>query len=244
MPVSKALSAKLPPFIRPGFQWDAAGCYLFDIDGTLLNSRDAVHYHAFRHAIRDLYGIDASIDCVPVHGNTDPGILRAVLQRAGMEEQKIIASLPAIVKKMCAEVETNREKLKPELCPGIPDLLVYLQQHGKVLGAASGNLEPVAWAKLGKAGLKGFFTFGSFSWPRETRLEIFQHAVELARSRLGPGTSVYVVGDTPSDIEAARAVGIPVITLATGIFAFDELLALKPDACLNTAADLLPSGRT
>jgi len=49
---------------------------------------------------------------------------------------------------------------------------------------------------------------------------------------------VCVVGDTPSDIEAARAVGVPVIALATGIYSFDDLLAHQPDACLECASDL------
>jgi len=63
--------------VRPGFRWDSADAFLFDIDGTLLNSGDAVHYFAFRNAIRDVLGIEASIEGVPVHGNTDVGILRA-----------------------------------------------------------------------------------------------------------------------------------------------------------------------
>ncbi len=48
-----------------------------------------------------------------------------------------------------------------------------------------------------------------------------------------------VVGDTPSDIEAARAVGVPVIALATGIYSFAQLRALNPDACFACGTDLL-----
>jgi phosphoglycolate phosphatase len=239
MPISPAPSAKHCPVIRPGFRWDSAECYLFDIDGTLLNSRDAIHYHAFHHAIRDLCGLDGRIDGVPVHGNTDPGILRAVLRRAGMEERKIASSLPRIIERMCSEVERNRQELAPELCPAIPDLLAYLRKRGKLLGAASGNLETVGWAKLEKAGLRQMFAFGAFSWPRETRGEIFSHGVDLARGRLSPAAAVFVVGDTPSDIEAAHSIGIPVIALATGVYSFDELLACGPDACFGCASDIL-----
>ena len=90
--------------MRPGFRWDSADAFLFDIDGTLLNSRDAVHYFAFRTAIRDVLGIEASIEGVPVHGNTDVGILRAVLQRAGLRDRAIDKHMPQIVARMCAEV--------------------------------------------------------------------------------------------------------------------------------------------
>ena len=48
-----------------------------------------------------------------------------------------------------------------------------------------------------------------------------------------------VVGDTPSDVQAARAIGVPVITLATGIFSFDDLKAHNPDACFGSGTDLL-----
>ena len=72
----------------------SADAYLFDIDGTLLNSGDAVHYDAFHRALRDVFGIEAKIEGVPVHGNTDVGILRAVTRNAGIDEatfQKIAA---------------------------------------------------------------------------------------------------------------------------------------------------------
>jgi phosphoglycolate phosphatase-like HAD superfamily hydrolase len=225
--------------VRPGFRWDSADAFLFDIDGTLLNSRDAVHYFAFRTAIRDVLGIEASIEGVPVHGNTDVGILRAVLQGAGLRDRAIDKHMPQIVARMCTEVQQNREQLNPEPCPSILELVNYLQGQGKLLGAASGNLETVGWLKLEKAGLRPFFTFASFSFPRELRAEIFQHGIDLARERLGEEASVTVVGDTPSDIEAARTVAVPVIALATGIYSFSQLQAHHPDACFACGTDLL-----
>ena len=225
--------------MRPGFRWDSADAFLFDIDGTLLNSRDAVHYFAFRNAIRDVLGIEASIEGVPVHGNTDVGILRAVLRRAGMKDVAIDKHMPQIVARMCAEVEQNREQLNPVLCPSILELIGHLQRQGKLLGAASGNLETVGWLKLEQAGLRPTFAFASFSFPRELRSEIFQHGIDLARQRLGGHASVTVVGDTPADIEAARAVDVPVIALATGIYSFAQLKAHDPDACFACGTDLL-----
>ncbi len=83
------------------------------------------------------------------------------------------------------------------------------------------------------------FAFASFSFPRELRAEIFQHGIELARERLGEEASVTVVGDTPADIQAARAVGVPVVALATGIYSFAQLKAHDPDACFACGTDLL-----
>jgi phosphoglycolate phosphatase len=232
-------------FLRPGFRWLSAAAYLFDIDGTLLNSRDAVHYFAFRNAMRETLGIEASIEGVPVHGNTDIGILRAVLRREGLKDSEIDSSLPEIIERMCAEVQRNREQLSPELCPSIRELVTQLHQSRKHLGVVSGNLEKIGWLKLEKAGLKPMFSFASFSYPRELRVEIFRHGLELVRNRLGGDCSTFIVGDTPSDIEAARATNTPVIALATGMYSFSDLLASGPDACLVCATDLLElNGKT
>jgi len=225
--------------VRAGFRWDAADAYLFDIDGTLLNSRDPVHYFAFRGAMRHVAGLDATIDNVPVHGNTDPGILRAVLRNHGLTDSEIDSHMPQIVDQMCAEVEQNCGELRPELCPSIPELVSRLHASGKLLGVASGNLERIGWLKLEKAGLRAMFSFGAFSYPRELRRDIFAYGIEQAQARLGAAASVFVVGDTPSDTEAAQSLGVPIICMATGIFPFQELMAHHPDACFACGTDLL-----
>src|SRR5947209_2577391 len=227
--------------VRPGFLWNSADAYLFDIDGTLLNSRDPVHYFAFSNAVRNIFSVEAKIDGVPVHGNTDVGILRAVLQRAAIADSEIDARLPQMIEQMCAEVQRNHEQIRAELCPSIGELVSGLHAQGKLLGAASGNLEPVGWLKLEKAGIRHWFSFGVFSYPLEFRRDIFSHGISQARKRLGEHAQVYVVGDTPSDIEAARAVNVPVIAVATGIYSFDDLLALQPDACFGCGTDMLNS---
>jgi phosphoglycolate phosphatase-like HAD superfamily hydrolase len=242
MSVLISSSAPGTPYIRAGFRWDAAQAYLFDIDGTLLNCRDAVHYRAFHQAVQDVLGIEAGIDGVPVHGNTDIGILRAALRRAGVDDACVDLHLPQIVEHMCAEAHRRREQFFPELCPSIRELVLHLLGRGKLTGIASGNLEPIGWIKLEKADLKPLFSFGSFAWPRESRAEIFAHGAFLARQRLRPSAEVCVLGDTPADIHAARVAGLPIIVLATGIYSFADLLAYEPDACFASASDLLALG--
>jgi phosphoglycolate phosphatase len=212
---------------------------IFDIDGTLLNSRDAVHYFAFLNAIRTVFSVEANTDGIHMHGNTDIGILRAVAQRAGIPPVALEAELPGIITRMCAEVESNSKDLRPELCPSIRDLITSLHDRGKILGVATGNFEAIGWAKLRAAGLRDYFTFGSFSDPHETRQAIFQNAVSIANKVL-PGASLLFFGDTPADISAARGVGVPLIALATGIFPLHELERHSPDAAFSCCTDLLP----
>jgi phosphoglycolate phosphatase len=237
------------PDAKPVRQCFSCNAYLFDIDGTLLNSRDGVHYHAFHHAVREVFGIDSSIDGVPVHGNTDIGILRAVARRAGLTDATFEAALPQALRHMCKEVSGNRGGLRPELCPSVVDLLEALRGAGKLMGIVSGNLDSIGWLKLRVAGIADYFAFGSFSAEaalndslslNESRADIFRQGIRRARSHLGGGGTVCIVGDTPSDIAAAREVAMPVIAVATGIFSAAQLRELNPDFCVECCADLLP----
>ncbi len=222
-----------------GFRWREADAYLFDIDGTLLNTVDGTHYHAFHHAVRDIYGVDSSIDGVPVHGNTDIGILRAVLRREGVSDAVFQEKLPAALAHMCSEVTENAGSIRTCLCPSIRELLESLRAAGKLMGVVSGNLEPIGWAKLESAGLRDFFPFGSFSDKNEQRADIFRHGMQEAWRRLGRKGSVCIVGDTPADIFAAQAAGAAVIAVATGIFSAADLSRLNPDLCVACCTDLL-----
>ena len=228
-------------YAKPGFDWKAADAYLFDIDGTLLNSRDTVHYFAFHHAVERVFGLDFRIDGVPVHGNTDVGILRAYLEVAGVPEGEWRPRLPEVLQIMTEEVARNAADLRPELCPSIRELVELLSAEGKLLGVASGNLEPVGWAKLRSCGLRDYFSFGAFSGEREKRDDIIALGVQKARELHGSQANVYVVGDTPADIRSAHANHIPAIAVATGIYSFEELLAHAPEMCISCCRDLMQS---
>lgn len=232
-------ASRLP--LGSGHGWIEADAYLFDIDGTLLNTRDGVHFYAFQNALQAVFGIRPSLEGVPVHGNTDMGILRAILQRAGISDSDVGARLPLAIQYMCDEVCANASSIRVEVCPSIPELLAHLEAAGKLLGITSGNLEAIGWAKLKAAGLRHFFTFGCYSHPAESRQEIFRHGSAEVRRLLGEDASVCVIGDTPSDIRAAQLVGIPIIAVATGIFPQHDLARLKPDACISCCTELLPS---
>jgi len=210
-----------------------ADAYVFDIDGTLLVSKDLVHWNALHRAMIETYGVDTTIEGIPYHGKTDLSILRAALAREGISDSEFEAKLPAAVTVVCREVEANHRKLAPKVSPGIVRLLELLKASGKLLGVASGNLETVGWHKIEAAGLRKFFTFGCFSDSHESRSEIFRHALEFVTAQLGPEAPACFVGDTPSDVEAARQVGAQILAVASGTFSFEELNACSPDLCVS-----------
>lgn len=216
-----------------------ADAYLFDIDGTLLSSRDRVHYNALNRAMQEAYGIDTTIAGVAYHGKTDVGILRAALERVSVSPEVFDANLSQALTIVCRQVSNNAADIVPRVCPGIPDLLAQLRNAGKLLGLASGNLEEVGWHKVKAAGLAGYFRFGCFSDRHEHRADIFQEGVVEAKHRLGAEAKICFIGDTPEDIKAARLANAHVIAVGTGIFKAEELAALQPDLCVACCADLL-----
>jgi len=224
-----------------GFRWMEADAYLFDIDGTLLVTRDLVHRNALHHAMREVYGVDTTIDGIAYHGKTDLGILRAALERMGISGEVFEAKLPAALDVVCLDVAANATRIVANVCEGIPEVLARLKSAGKLLGVASGNLEAVGWHKVEAAGLRQFFSFGCFSDHCELRVDIFRQGVAEARRGLGENAVVCFIGDTPEDIRAAQGVSAQVVAVCTGIFKNDELACHSPDACVNSCMELLAS---
>ena len=220
-----------------GFNWRAFDAYLFDIDGTLLNSRDPVHYEAFLVAMRELGGRAISLEGVTLHGSTDPLILLAALERAGFPGAEARPALQSAMDRMCSEVEKRSAELQPELCPAVHRLLTELKASGKTLGVASGNLERIGWAKLKAAGIAEFFSFGSFSDRHESRTEIFRWGAEQARGLCGSARLCFL-GDTPADVAAAQSCGFPIIAVATGIHSLSELARSEPQMCIPACETL------
>src|SRR6185437_1872722 len=91
-----------------------AEAYVFDIDGTLLMTRDLVHWNALHQAMLEAYGVDTTIDGIPYHGMTDLSILRATLAREGIQDGVFEASLPKALAVVCREVDANRAKIRPQ----------------------------------------------------------------------------------------------------------------------------------
>ena len=92
-------------------KWDEYDAYLFDVDGTLLHCRDAVHYFAFCDALTAIVGSLMNLDGVVAHGNVDTGILRDALMRTDVPEDVWRPKLEDAKNAMCAQVEKNRADL-------------------------------------------------------------------------------------------------------------------------------------
>jgi phosphoglycolate phosphatase-like HAD superfamily hydrolase len=226
--------------VSSGPRWLDADAYIFDIDGTLLNASGRAHYNAFSSALESIFGLRTTIDGVRWAGNTDIGILREVLEREGLSGDELDFKLNEVIEHMCVEVESNREHVRADVCPSINEIVRELNCNGRLLGVASGNFSRIGWIKVEAAGLRPYFSFGYFSDQFATRTEIFRAAIEEVRSRLGSSATTCIVGDTPSDIQAAKANYVPIIAVATGTYSYEELRSFSPDVCLRCCDDALP----
>jgi phosphoglycolate phosphatase len=222
-----------------GFRWRGADAYLFDIDGTLLLSPDRTHRYALHRAMLEIFGVETTIDGIAYHGKTDPGILRAALERAGISSEVIDSGMKPALEVVRRDATEKADRFKPNVLPGIREVLELLKGDGKLLGVTSGNLELVGWLKLKAAGLREFFELGCFADESELREQVFRKGVAEVRRRLGGGATVCFVGDTPDDVRAAQKVGGRVIAVGTGIFKVEDLATHRPDSCVATCADLL-----
>ena len=86
--------------IQPGFVWDGQDAYLFDIDGTLLRSRDRVHVDSFAASVRRVTGFEVTLAGIVLQGSTDTGILREACNQAGIPPEVLEAHTEAILAAM------------------------------------------------------------------------------------------------------------------------------------------------
>lgn len=218
--------------------WDGFDAYLFDIDGTLLHCRDAVHYFAFCEALTSVAGRPLTLDGVVTHGNTDMGIVRDALRVAGVPEDRWRSKLVGIQRQMCEHVAAHEEELCVEVMPHVRETLSALRARGALLGVATGNLEKIGTTKLRRAGLLEFFSFAGWSDGFEDRPRVFREAAVRARAIAGQDASLCVVGDTPADVSAARENGLFVIAVATGVHTRVALEEAAPDWCVADLREL------
>lgn len=226
-------------YIQDGFCWDKQNAYLFDIDGTLLRSRDRIHYQSFFDSVLSVMGRELVLDGVVLSGNTDPGILHDAFRLAELDADHWKPQLEEVLEHMRATVAAQRDQMNLVKMPGVDETLAYLHRKGAALGVGTGNLESIGWLKLEVLGIRHWFTFGGFSDRFHLRADMIAHAIDEAHRVAGSSASICVIGDTPADIAAAKANNLPTIAVATGHYSFDDLMKYHPEVCATTLDALL-----
>ena len=207
---------------------------LFDIDQTLVNTGGA-GLRALDRACYKLFALDRAMDGISPHGKTDPAIAREILHvRLGLPPDSTMAGRIASTLEAYTGFLTEEVRMSPiyRVLPGISTLLdEMLPKPDVMLGLATGNIESGARIKLDRGDLNRYFTFGGFGSDSEDRAELVRRAAEKAGDKNGspiPPANIFVIGDTPLDIEAGKRAGFKTVGVATGSYTVDQLLASGP----------------
>jgi phosphoglycolate phosphatase len=199
--------------------------FLFDVDWTLVNSGGAGG-RAMNLAFAKLFGIEKGFANIEFTGRTDRAIFREAVRLHGLDD----GQFPSLVERFLQAYSELLAQVLPQcqgyVLPGIPELLAGMQAAPTAyLGLATGNFQQGARLKLEHYGVYDFFVAGGFGDDSEVRADVVRVAIERLAAVAGDnGThEVYVIGDTPLDIEAARANGARPVAVATGSFAVQDL---------------------
>jgi phosphoglycolate phosphatase len=215
---------------------------LFDVDATLISTGGA-GTRSWRGAFQRLYGIPADIGKYTDAGMTDPTVGRATfLSVIGHDptEQEMARLMAAYL--ACLPDEVARSE-GYRVLEGVDELLPRLCEEGFLLGITTGALEAAAHIKLARAGLNQFFSFGGYGSDSNDRTELTRSAIARGGSIVGhtiEPSHVLVVGDTPLDIRAARAVGAVAVGVASGKYSVDQLREAGADFVVESLTDPLP----
>jgi phosphoglycolate phosphatase-like HAD superfamily hydrolase len=213
---------------------------LFDIDGTLLDLKGAGR-RAFIRSIEAVFGWHDDLGYLSFAGSTDLNVLEQVMAAHGRvmtdeDSRRFFARLPIDL-----EFAAGEPAADPVIYPGVRELLERLSADpAVVLALVTGNVEACARIKLRQFNLHNHFVLGAFGNEHADRRRIAALAlqrVQAARSDNRPVRGRYLIGDTPHDIDAARAVDARSIAVATGKFSVDELRAAGADHVLVDLAD-------
>jgi phosphoglycolate phosphatase-like HAD superfamily hydrolase len=197
---------------------------LFDIDGTLVSCGGAGRA-AMERAFADLLG-RSDVGGFPYGGMTDRAIVRAATRAAGRHDDD--ETLDALLGRYVGHLETELGSTHPfRVLDGVLALLDALTGHAHVaVGLGTGNLEIGARLKLSRGALWDRFGFGGYGSDHEDRGRLLAVGAARGAAKLGVhvgAARVVVIGDTPRDVHAGRAIGADVIAVATGGFARADL---------------------
>jgi phosphoglycolate phosphatase-like HAD superfamily hydrolase len=215
---------------------------LFDVDGTLVNAGGAGRM-ALARALEEVYGTVGSIEGYDFRGKTDPRIVLDLLGGSGWDETAIRARFEACFAAYVRELDVlvgDGERVR--LLPGVADVVRALSARAEaVVGLLTGNIEHGARVKLRPTGLWPLFRVGAFGSDDHDRRRLPAVACRRAHEALGhpiPFERVTIVGDTPLDVDCARACGAVAVSVATGRHTAQELAACGPDLLFPDLSDV------
>jgi phosphoglycolate phosphatase len=215
---------------------------LFDIDGTLVRTGGA-GVQAFAKTFESEFGHPNGTESVNFSGRTDVSLVRELFSLRQIEPspqnfQRFFAAYVVWLEKLMSECTGG-------ICEGVPEFYRALENRTNppLLGLLTGNIRRGAEIKLEHFQWWKKFSLGAFADDHEERPKIAVVARQRGGERLGrelQGSEILVIGDTPLDIDCARAIGAKVLAVATGAFTVPELEEHRPDWAVENLSKINP----
>jgi phosphoglycolate phosphatase len=224
---------------------------LWDVDHTLVDA-GGLSSHLYGMVFAGLFGRELPT-VAPMAGRTDRAIIMETLAAAGVADPG--GHVDEFIRELTAAAPEFGERVgrSGRVLPGAAEALAALAAPPPgLLGAPSpglvvqsvltGNIRPLAEAKLGPLGLTGHLDLeaGAYGDAHEDRAELVHLARNCAGRAYGRdfgGTATVIVGDTPLDVRAALATGARAVGVATGHAGAAELAAAGAHAVLPDLSD-------
>lgn len=192
-------------------------------------------------ALQIEFGVEAPRK-VALHGRTDFGILSELLEVNG------VASEPDNLGKLCERyfsmLPTTLAERQGVVLPGVQEVLDAFDGEPQVTSAIlTGNMARSAQIKLEHYNLWHYFAFGVYGDSAAHRTELAEPALQLVQSNSAGQAEnreveTLIIGDTPMDVELAKAMQIRCLAVCTGGFSSSELADSGADLVLEDLSDL------
>lgn len=209
--------------------------YLFDIDGTLVDTGGA-GMAALKEATLEIFG-DAGPP-LDLAGATDLGIVLGIHEHFAVEPTPERVGHYFGVYQQRLDWNLAHGGFPGRVIGGATDLLEELAARSHAtLGLLTGNIEGGAASKIRHFGLASYFPFGAYGCDHPDRNKLGPIALERAAAHAGRAFSAaetWVIGDTPKDIDCARAIGARCLAVATGRFTASALEAHGADRVVES----------
>ncbi|QKF07176.1 HAD-IA family hydrolase [Berryella wangjianweii] len=221
--------------MQRSFPWPP-DAVLFDNDGTVVDTQELI-LASFRHATRVVLG--RQLPDAAIMDSSGIPLDRQMLDIADTPAQA--AELSRVYREYNATVHDDMIAA----FDGVSELLEWLDERGVPLAVVTSKLRGVCAHGLETVGLASRFRFviGSDDCPAHKPAP---DPLLLACERLGarPERTLYV-GDSPFDMQAARAASMMGVAALWGMFTRDQLAAAsQPDAWAARPSDVLALMKT
>jgi phosphoglycolate phosphatase len=198
--------------------------YLFDIDGTLVDTGGA-GMAALKQATREVFGDEGPE--LDLAGATDRGIVGSIHRHYGVEfTDEAFENYLTVYHERLAQ-NLARGEFAGRVIDGVSPLLRHLEaDDSSALGLLTGNTAQGAGIKVRHFGLADYFAFGAYGCDHADRNRLGPIALQRAEKHTGKSFTAdetWIIGDTPKDIACAKAIGARCLAVATGSFSISQL---------------------